>query len=269
MKNRTILGIICIALSVALVFGISPLISMISSEKIEVIQLNKNIRDGSQITQNDIVTVEVGKLGAPENVITNADAVVGKYATTNLYPNINLIPAMLTADSSNADTVLKGLDSNHLAISITVPSFAAALSAKLENGDIVSVVASTADDTFIPRELTYVRVITTTTADGVDRDDIDQLEEGEENLPSTITLLATPQQAKLLAEYEVKADMHLALVSRGDEAAAEEYLAMQTEILAQIRAEEEADSEEFGEIVNEPVPAETTGPEEDGGDDNE
>lgn len=234
MKNRTVLGIVCIALAIAIVFGVSPLISIISSEKIEVIQVNKNIPAGSQITEHDIVTVEVGKQGTPANMITNTKDIVNKYATTDLYPKINIIPAMVSGDATNTETVFNALNGEQVAISITVPSFAGALSAKLENGDVVSVLVTDSEGTYIPRELTYVRVITTTTSEGVDQDKIDNVEEGGETLPATITLLASPMQAQLLAKYEAKAEMHLALVARGTSESAEAFLVEQEEIIAEV-----------------------------------
>ena len=270
MKNRTIIGVICIALSIAVICGVSPFLSMLAAEKIESVQLNKNISEGAQIQEGDIIIVEVTKKGISDAVITDPAEVVGKYATTDLFKNLYLIPDMLSSEAINADTVFKTLDSEHMAISITVPSFAAALSAKLENGDIVSVVVSTTDDTFIPRELTYMKVITTTTSEGVDRDDIESVEEGGETMPSTITLYASPMQAKLLAEYEAKADMHLALVSSGNEAAAEAYLEEQNAILEEILAEQLVAEMEEAIASTEPVPEETEPEEtEDGGDENE
>lgn len=268
MKNRTIIGVICIALAAAIMFGVTPFISMLAAEKIDAIQLNKNISEGTQIQESDIVTVEITKKGLPDSVITDADQVVGKFATTDIYQKLCLIPDMLSDEAISADTVFKTLDSEHLAISITVPSYAAALSAKLENGDIVSVVVSTTDDTFIPRELTYMKVITTTTEEGVDRDDIESVEDSAKRKPVTITLYASPMQAKLLAEYEAKADMHLALVSRGDEVAAKAYLDEQNAILEEIKVEllEAQALEEEPETPIETVPVETqaTEPEEAG-----
>ena len=271
MKNRTIIGVICIALAVAIMFGVSPFISMLASEKISVIQLNKNISEGTQIKEDDVVTVEIAKEGLPNSVITDASEVVGQYATTDIYKNLSILPEMLSSEAISADTVFKKLDSEHMAISITVPSFAAALSAKLENGDIVSVIVSTPDETFTPRELTYMKVITTTTSEGVDRDDIETVEEGEETLPATVTLYASPLQAKLLAEYEAKADMHIALVSRGNKSAEEAYLSEQQAILDVVLAEQQAAKET--DETNEP-PAEVTPKEaeavesEDGGEKN-
>lgn len=275
MKNRTVIGIICIALALVVMFGVSPFISMLSAEKVTVVQVNKNILEGQLIGEDDVELVEIGKHGTPETLITTTEEVIGKYANTDLYPGTNLIPAMLTEDSFNTATVLNTLDKNNLAISISVPTFAAALSAKLENGDIVCVNVTTTEETFVPEELRYVRVITTTTSEGIDVSDIEAASEGDEEsdtterLPATITLLVSPLQAKLLAQYEAQADMHLALVSRGNADAAKEYLAEQTAILERIVAEQNAELADQGIVPEDPTEPTENEDEAEGGAENE
>ena len=132
-------------------------------------------------------------------------------------------------------------------MSITIPSFAGGLSGKLENGDIVSLIVYVDEDgeevTVIPKALTYVRVITSTTADGIDKDELVQNEDGTYELPTTLTLLVDPMQAKLLAEYENNSKIHAVLVSRGDEKKAKAFLKEQKTMLEEI-AEEEAEETE-------------------------
>lgn len=231
MKNRTIIGIVCIVLAVTVLFGVTPLVAKMSAGKITVVQVNKPITEGKQITAADVVKVEIGRHGVAGSVITDEKAVVGKYAKSDLYPEVNLTAAMITADADNAESVLRTVDGNHVAVSVTVPSFAAALSSKLENGDIVSVMVTDEDGTCIPKELTYVRVITTTTGEGVDQDKLQPDENGNVDLPATVTLYVTPVQAKLLAQYEEGAEMHFALVYRGDTKTSQKYLDAQAKAL--------------------------------------
>lgn len=142
MKNRTLLAIACFALAALLVFAGIPFITGIASEKITVVQVNKNITAGSMVTEADVTTVEIGKFGVKADTIRQPEDVIGKYTTTNLYPGTNLLPQMLTANPWNANAALEVLDGNKMAVSITVPSLAAMLSGKLERGDVVSVVAT-------------------------------------------------------------------------------------------------------------------------------
>ena len=61
-------------------------------------------------------------------------------------------------------------------------------------------------------------------------------------LPTTLTLLVDPMQAKLLAEYENNSKIHAVLVSRGDEKKAKAFLKEQKTMLEEI-AEKEAEKE--------------------------
>ena len=69
-------------------------------------------------------------------------------------------------------------------------------------------------------------------------------EDGEEReLPDTVTLLATPDQAKILAELEAESGMHLALVFRGSAEQAAEFIEAQDSLLKDLYAETEKEME--------------------------
>ena len=113
------------------------------------------------------------------------------------------------------------------AISITIGSYALGFSGKLETGDIVSILVydEEEDEMFTPSELTYVKVITTTTANGVDKADIEDTSQ-----PVTVTLLVNAEQAEVLAYYEMHGDMHIVLEYRGDSETAQKYLDAQNKV---------------------------------------
>lgn len=85
--------------------------------------------------------------------------------------------------------------------------------------------------TEIPAELKYVKVITTTTSGGIDENDVVENEDGSFDLPTTITVLVSVEQARILANHEKNAAMHIVLVYRGDDASAEKFLKAQDEYL--------------------------------------
>ena len=80
---------------------------------------------------------------------------------------------------------------------------------------------------FTPPELQYVKVITSTTSQGVDKADI-----SDGTQPVTVTLLVNQAQAELLAQYEKAASMHFALEYRGSMETAQKYLDVQNEYFA-------------------------------------
>ena len=78
---------------------------------------------------------------------------------------------------------------------------------------------------YTPDELQYVRVITATTSDGIDKD------EAENGKSATITVLVTPEQAELLAQYNSVTSLHFALVYRGDKEKADAFIKVQDDYL--------------------------------------
>ena len=134
----------------------------------------------------------------------------------------------LSTDNKSADDVLLGLGGEKVAVSVNVANFAAGLSDKLENGDIVSVIIYDKDmyTSYIPAELKYVKVITTTTNEGVDKDEI--VEGGK---AATVTVLVTPEQAELLAHYNSVTTIHFTLVYRGETDKADAYIKVQDDYL--------------------------------------
>lgn len=243
MKNRTIIGIVCIVLALVVTFAVAPLVNKLSDSRTDIVRLKSDIVQGHMIQESDIEVVTVGSTGLPINIITKKEAVVGKFAACDLKANTDLLQSMISDKSDSADDVFHTLDGKKQAISITISSFAGGLSGKLENGDIVSLVIfeNETNEATIPGGLTYVKVITTTTAEGFDKDELTPNEDGTYELPTTLTLLVNPTQAKMLVEYENRGVIHADLVYRGDSKTAQKFLDAQNlyfEMLAEKEDEE-------------------------------
>ena len=249
MKNRTIIGIVCIVLALVVTFAVAPLVNKLSDSRTDIVRLKNDIVQGHMIQESDIEVVTVGSTGLPTNIITKKEAVVGKFAACDLKANTDLLQSMISDKSDSADDVFHTLDGTKQAISITISSFAGGLSGKLENGDIVSLVIfeNETNEATIPGGLTYVKVITTTTAEGFDKDELTPNEDGTYELPTTLTLLVNPAQAKMLVEYENRGVIHADLVYRGDSKTAQKFLDAQDlyfELLAEKEDEETTEPDE-------------------------
>lgn len=240
MKNRTVIGIICIILAVAVTFVVSPLVNKISDQKTEVIRFTADVGHGVKITDEHIELVEISNSALPDKTIKSKEAVVGKYATADLFKGDIATESKVTDNANTANDIMASLKGDKIAMSITINSFAGGLSGKLENGDIVSIYVTNKDEvTEVPASLKYVKVITTTTSGGIDENDVIQNEDGSFELPTTITVLVTVEQAKILANYEENAVMHVALVYRGDDATSEKFLKVQDEYLEKAKVNKE------------------------------
>ena len=251
MKNRTIIGIVCIVLALVVTFAVAPLVNKLSDSRTDIVRLKSDIVQGHMIQESDIEIVTVGSTGLPTNIITKKEAVVGKFAACDLKANTDLLQSMISDKSDSADDVFHALDGTKQAISITISSFAGGLSGKLENGDIVSLVVfeNETNKATIPGGLTYVKVITTTTAEGFDKDELTPNEDGTYELPTTLTLLVNPTQAKMLVEYENRGVIHADLVYRGDSKTAQKFLDAQ-DLYFELLSEQEKDESEEPDETN-------------------
>ena len=237
-RNRTVIGVLCILLALIICFGVTPLFSRSASEKTEIVRVTKDIKEGDEITAEMVQTVEVGAYNLPQNLMTDKKEVVGKYATADLVAGDYILSSKLSAVPAAENAYLYNLDGTKQAISVTIKSFATGLSGKLESGDIVTVIVADYQgkgETAIPPELQYVEVISVTASSGYDANTGEAVDEKE--LPSTVTLLVTTEQAKVLAELEQDSELHLALVYRGTPENAAKFIAAQDALIKELYAE--------------------------------
>lgn len=237
-RNRTVIGVLCILLALIICFGVTPLFSRSASEKTDIVRVTKDIKEGDEITAEMVQTVEVGAYNLPQNLMTDKKEVVGKYATADLVAGDYILSSKLSAVPAAENAYLYNLDGTKQAISVTIKSFATGLSGKLESGDIVTVIVADYQgkgETAIPPELQYVEVISVTASSGYDANTGEVVDEKE--LPSTVTLLVTTEQAKVLAELEQDSELHLALVYRGTPENAAKFIAAQDALIEELYAE--------------------------------
>ena len=242
-RNRTVIGVLCILLALIICFGVTPLFSRSASEKTDIVRVTKDIKEGDEITAEMVQTVEVGAYNLPQNLMTDKKEVVGKYATADLVAGDYILSSKLSAVPAAENAYLYNLDGTKQAISVTIKSFATGLSGKLESGDIVTVIVADYQgkgETAIPPELQYVEVISVTASSGYDANTGEVVDEKE--LPSTVTLLVTTEQAKVLAELEQDNELHLALVYRGTPENAAKFIAAQDALIKELYAEPEPEN---------------------------
>ena len=242
-RNRTVIGVLCILLALIICFGVTPLFSRSASEKTEIVRVTMDIKEGDEITAEMVQTVEVGAYNLPQNLMTDKKEVVGKYATADLAAGDYILSSKLSAVPAAENAYLYNLDGTKQAISVTIKSFATGLSGKLESGDIVTVIVADYQgkgETAIPPELQYVEIISVTASSGYDANTGEVVDEKE--LPSTVTLLVTTEQAKVLAELEQDSELHLALVYRGTPENAAKFIAAQDTLIEELYAEPEPEN---------------------------
>ncbi len=248
LKNRTVLGVICIALALIICFAITPLFNASKSSTMRIVRVKNDLKIGQEITAKDIEIVEVGAYNLPSELVKKSEAVVGKYAAAEMFKGEYVLAAKISDTPASENAYLYGLTGEKRAISITIPSFASGLSGKLISGDIVSVIAidyKEKGETVVPEELQYVEVIAVTDKKGNDDETVTVKPDGEEEteLPETVTLLVTPEQANILAELEAEGEIHVALVYRGTAENARKFVDAQEKFLEELKAKKDDEKE--------------------------
>ncbi len=247
LRNRTIIGITCIVVALAICFGLTPMYNSAITAKTEVVRVSENILKGEAITKDMLQVVEIGEYNLPDAVIRIKEDIIGKYANSDIYKGDYLMADKLSDGPLVNYAYLYDFDGTERAISVTIKTFAAGFSGKLEPGDIITIMVSDygeRKETITPIELQYVQVLAVTASSGLDTEeyvpdeDSDYIED-EKELPSTITLKVTAEQAKLLADLEIKGKIHAVFVYRGSEDNCDEFLSEQQAVLDEIKAQQE------------------------------
>lgn len=111
MKNRTIIGIICIVVALIVTFAVAPVVNRLADSKVDIVRMTKNVTQGHQISEGDVEVVKVGGYNLPSDVITKKESVVGRFASTDLKAGDYLLPEkrLLKKDRKSA-IIYNGLD---------------------------------------------------------------------------------------------------------------------------------------------------------------
>lgn len=240
MNSRFLYGIMAIVLAAVIAFVAIPSIASMTNGVTEIVRVTAPIAKGGQITEDAVETVEVGAHNLPANIARSAEDVIGKYTTADLEVGDYFLSNKVSYTPLTSDIQLNTIPSGKVAISVTVKTLASGLSDKLQPGDIIRFYHFLDEVAEVP-ELQFLKVISVTDSKGLNVDNAklpDPDLEEEKQQTATITVLATPLQAQLLTGFENDGALHVALVSRGNEALAAELLKQQDDFLAGTLPEE-------------------------------
>ena len=264
LNNRFIFGILSLVLAAVIAFVALPTIARQTNGKTEIVRITQPVLKGEKITSDNAEVVEVGGYNLPSNVAHSMDDVEGLYVTADLAEGDYILTSKVSTVPVSSDVALNDIPSGKVAISLTVKTLASGLSDKLQPGDIIRIYhfLETAEE--VP-ELRFVKVLSVTDSDGINVDNTREPTEDEEPQQSaTITVLASPEQARIITEMENDGVAHVALISRNNDQLAEELLAEQDKTLQEIYfpetlVEENAESQDGGETAEGAADGESTG----------
>lgn len=234
LNNRFLFGILSLLLSAVIAFVALPTIARQTNGKTEIVRIKEAILRGEQLTTDCLEVVEVGSYNLPPNIARSIEDVKGLYATADLAEGDYILTSKISMTPVSSDVILNSIPSGKTAISLTVKTLASGLSDKLQPNDIIRIYHFLDTAKEIP-ELRFVKVLSVTDSKGVNVDNSKELTEEEEKQQSAaITVLASPEQAKIITALENDGVAHIALISRNNNQLAEELLAEQDLVLQEI-----------------------------------
>lgn len=229
-KNRLLLAATALALSGGIAFGIAPIYQKNAMETIQVVCVDTDVGKGEQLLPELLKIQEIPREFLPDGVVQDTTQTIGKYAAVDLKSGDWLTQGKLS-DTTDLQAWYPKLNANQVAVSVSIKTLAAGVSAQLQAGDIVSFVSANSDaDTVLMPQLQYMEVLAVSTPSAAEYQKNNTEEQAE--LPATVTVLATPEQARLLADQDLNSNLHTVLVSRGNSEQAAALLAKQQEILS-------------------------------------
>ena len=260
LNNRFIFGILSLVLAAVIAFVALPTIARQTNGKTEIVRITQPVLKGEQVTKENAEVVEVGGYNLPTNVAHSLEDVEGLYVTADLAAGDYILTSKVSSVPISSDVALNDIPSGKVAISLTVKTLASGLSDKLQPNDIVRIYhfLETAEE--VP-ELRFVKVLSVTDSDGINVDNTREPTE-EPQQSATITVLASPEQARIITELENDGVAHVALISRNNDQLAEELLAEQDKTLQEIYFPEtltEDGENEGTDATGDPASAEDSG----------
>lgn len=198
LNNRFIFGILSLLLAAVIAFVALPTIARQTNGKEEIVRITQPVLKGEQISSENAEVVEVGGYNLPSNIAHLLSDVNGLYATADLAVGDYILTSKISSVPVSSDVALNSIPSGKVAISLTVKTLASGLSDKLQPGDIIRIYHFLDTAAEVP-ELRFVKVLSVTDSDGINVDNAKEPTEDEEKQQSaTITVLASPEQAKII-----------------------------------------------------------------------
>lgn len=211
LNNRFIFGILSLLLAAVIAFVALPTIARQTNGKEEIVRITQPVLKGEQISSENAEVVEVGGYNLPSNIAHQLSDVNGLYATADLAVGDYILTSKISSVPVSSDVALNSIPSGKVAISLTVKTLASGLSDKLQPGDIIRIYHFLDTAAEVP-ELRFVKVLSVTDSDGINVDNAKEPTEDEEKQQSaTITVLASPEQAKIITGLENDGVAHVAL----------------------------------------------------------
>jgi len=140
LRNKKLIGLLCIALALFIVFLVAPAAASEQTKTTEVCMANQNIEEGTMITKDMLKTVRMPASIAPIDARIQS-ASVGKYATGLIWAGDVMTASKLSDTNVQEDTYALATAKGKMVVSVTVKNLSVMAAARLQPGDVVTIMA--------------------------------------------------------------------------------------------------------------------------------
>lgn len=253
IKNRLVIGCICIVLAFVLGFIGVPFLVEKMSDKVNVVVANQDIPKGTKLDESMFRIIEVSQGDLPymmtdlyKSIISKAandqgknnadnsssifgkDKTEGKYAAVEISKNDYISRQKITSSIPYKDKELRELGENEYAVTISVSALDASVAGKVRAGDVITPMIISGDGSEkkanVYDEVRYMEIISVSDKDGADIST-----NNSESLPAVVTLKCNFTQAVMLAQLNSSNKIHLAFAAHAESERSVELLKVQSD----------------------------------------
>ncbi len=242
LKNRFVIGCICIVIAFAVGFIGVPFFTDMTSEKVTVVIASRDIQKGAVLDESMFRMIEMSLSDLPYSMSDLYSSISGKndscifmqdstgklYAAKDIYVNDFISKSKITSKIPYKNKELRELAEGEFATTVAIGGLDASVAGKVRQGDVITLLIATGEDEKISAniydELMYMEILSVSSSEGVDITG-----DSTELMPSYVTLKCNLTQARMLAQLGENYSIHFAFAAHGSSERAAELLAKQAE----------------------------------------
>ncbi len=134
LRNKLFMGMICIALSLIIVFIAAPAVASEQTKTTEVCTAIDNIDADTVLTDDMLKTIRIPANIVPTGTTVKANC-IGKYASSKIWAGDIITISKLTDTLVEEDTYAMATAKGKMVVSVTVKNLSVMAAARLKQGD--------------------------------------------------------------------------------------------------------------------------------------
>ena len=228
LKNKLFISTACLVLAAVLSFVLLPKMYENKSATVNVLVLNHTVVEGTEITEDLLITAEVGAFGLSGAVATDKEQVIGMVATSTIFEGEYLTKnRLVSAEKYEKSASGAVLADGQFLLALKIPSTSSGLARMLRGEALVDVYTTVEDENGAiktEKALAQISVKHVLNSKLESLDDLDEslseesdgVKDEADYTPVYIVVTVDETQAKTLIALEKAENFHLALTRAGD-----------------------------------------------------